>query len=254
MQQAITLTYNGMTMRGMEHIPERAAGEQVPAVILYHGFTGHKLEPHRFFLKICRALEAIGCACYRFDFLGSGESDGDFEDMTVSGEIAQAHAILDHVRQDPRIDPSRITLLGMSMGGLVASLVAGDRPDDLHDLVLLCPAGSMYDLMGPMIDLHLSNPELQVLDYGGNLIGRPFGEDVRSMNVYDRAQKYNKQVLLVHGTADVTVPFEVSKRYIETCYGERATLHPVEGADHTFNKFEWEREAIDTIVSRLKQA
>jgi pimeloyl-ACP methyl ester carboxylesterase len=254
MQKAITLTYNGKTLRGMEHIPDGAGDAKLPAVILYHGFTGHKLEPHRFFLKVCRALEAAGVACFRYDFLGSGESDGDFEEMTVSGEVAEASAILDHVRQDPRIDPTRINLLGMSMGGLVASLVAGDRPDDVHDLVLVCPAGDMYELIKSVVDLHLSKPDLQVMDLDGNLIGRAFGEDVRTLRVYDRARNYNKNVLLIHGTNDPTVPFAVSERYIETCYGDRAVLKPIEGADHTFNKHGWEREVIETIVDRLQQA
>ncbi|MBL0388198.1 alpha/beta fold hydrolase [Tumebacillus sp. ITR2] len=253
MQEAIHLSFNGMTLRGMEHVPPHAPGEKLPAVILFHGFTSNKLEQHRLFWKLSRELEEAGVAAFRYDFLGSGESDGHFEDMTVSGEIAEAHAILDSVRQDLRIDPTRIVLLGMSMGGLVASVVAGDRPQDLRDLVLLCPAGNMYDIVKPVVDMHLANPELKVLDYGGNLIGRAFGEDVRVMNVYDRAKNYTGEVLLVHGTRDSTVPFTVSQRYIETCYGDRAELHPIEGADHTYNKHEWEREVLDTVVARVKK-
>jgi pimeloyl-ACP methyl ester carboxylesterase len=141
-QKAIELVYRGQTLRGMEHVPE-VSGDKVPAVVLYHGFTGNKLEPHRMFLKISRALEESGVAAFRYDFLGSGESDGNFEEMTVSKEVAEAHAILDSVKQDPRIDPERVMLLGMSMGGLVASLVAGDRPADVAKLMLLCPAGDM---------------------------------------------------------------------------------------------------------------
>lgn len=254
MQTAISMTYQGMTLRGMEHIPEGAPDQRWPAVILFHGFTSNRLEQHRFFWKLSKAFEEIGVASFRYDFLGSGESDGDFAEMTISGEIAEAHAILDQVRQDPRIDPARIILLGMSMGGLVASVVAGDRPADLRDLVLVSPAGNMYDLMKPVIDLHLANPDLLVVDYFGNLIGRAFGEDVRAMDVYDRAKHYTGRVLLMHGTADPTVPFAVSKRYIDTCYGDRAELHPIEGADHTFNKYEWEQEVIATICNRVQQA
>src|ERR1700730_7492286 len=134
MQRAIELVYNGMTLRGMEHIPHASSNEKLPAVILFHGFTGNKLEPHRLFLKISRALEQLGFACFRFDFLGSGESDGNFEDMTVSKEISEGNAILDWVRSDPRIDKDKISLLGLSMGGLVASVIAGDRPEAIHKL------------------------------------------------------------------------------------------------------------------------
>ncbi|KEO82276.1 alpha/beta hydrolase [Tumebacillus flagellatus] len=253
MQRAIELAFDGKTLRGMEHVPENAAGGRVPAVILYHGFTANKLQNHRMFWKLSRELEQLGAAAFRYDFLGSGESDGHFEEMTVSGEIAEAHAILDAVRQDPRIDENRIVLLGISMGGLVASVVAGDRPQEVRDLILLCPAGNMYDIVKPVVDLHLSDPNLQVIDYGGNLIGRAFGEDVRSLNVYDRAKTYTGGVLLVHGTADQTVPFVVSERYRDLCYGERAVLHAIEGADHTFNSHLWERDVIQTVLHRVAQ-
>ncbi|KLU63127.1 hypothetical protein CEB3_c04770 [Peptococcaceae bacterium CEB3] len=60
----------------MEHFPTDMSDEEIPAVILFHGFTGTKLEPHRLLLKISHALEKLGFASFRFDFLGSGESDG----------------------------------------------------------------------------------------------------------------------------------------------------------------------------------
>ena len=253
MQQAITLNYQGMTLRGMEHVPERKEGERLPAVILYHGFTGDKLEKHRFFLKICRELETLGYASFRYDFLGSGDSDGDFEDMTVSKEIAEAGAILDSVKADPRIDPDRVILLGMSMGGLIASVLAGDRPQDVAKLVLICPAGNMYDFVKYQLDVYLADPNLNHVDLNGNLVGRAFGEDVKQLDVYGRAKQYEGEVMLIHGTNDPTVPFAVSGLYKENCYGDRVTIHPVEGADHTFNKYEWEQEVLRTISAFLSE-
>ena len=46
-------------------------------------------------MSFSRLLARQGIASARFDFLGSGESDGEFQDMTLSGEIADAGAILD---------------------------------------------------------------------------------------------------------------------------------------------------------------
>lgn len=254
MQEAIKLSYQGKTLRGMEHVPEVADGQKVPACILYHGFTGDKLSSHRMFLKISRALEAVGVATFRFDFLGNGESDGDHEEMTLSGEIGEALAILDFVRQDPRIDQNGISLLGMSMGGTVASVVAGDRHDQVDKLVLLCPAGPLYDLglMKQVVDETFANSELQVVDLEGNLIGRAFGEDIKVVQTYERAECFSGDVLIVHGTQDPVVPVQVAHTYKERCYGDRATVRLVDGADHTFNKYEWERDVIEAVTEYLR--
>lgn len=251
MQKAITLVHRGMTLRGMEHIPEQAQGP-LPAAILFHGFTGTKVEPHRLFVKLSRALEARGVAAFRYDFLGSGESDGNFEDMTVSGEVEEAHAILDSVRRDPRINPNRVSLIGLSMGGLVASLVAGDRPQDVHRLVLLAPAGTMLELvLGMVRQAGVDVAKADVFDHGGDLVGRAFAEDLMRLSVYPRAAHYQGPVLILHGSNDETVPPEASHRYVRESYGERAELHLIDGADHTFNKFEWEQEVIRRVCDFL---
>jgi uncharacterized protein len=247
-QRAITLTHRGMTLRGMEHIPEKALDEKIPAVILFHGFTGTKLEPHRLFLKISRALEKKGIASFRFDFLGSGESDGDFEEMTVSKEIEEAHAIVDFVKRDARINPSRICLLGLSMGGFVASVVAGERPNDVAKLILMAPAGNMYELIVETIRQGNIDATAPYFDHGGNLVGRAFLEDLQTINVFERAKPYDGPVLLIHGTKDDVVPYRVSHLYKQLCYGSRATIHLIEGANHTFDGHRWETEVIETIL------
>ena len=251
MQKAIELQVKGMTLRGMEHVPAQKEGEQLPAVILFHGFTGNTSGSHQLLVKLSRALDQRGVACFRYDFLGNGESDGAHEDMTVSGEIEEAQAILDAVRNDPRIDANRVSLLGISMGGLVASVVGGLRPDQVEKLVLLCAAGNMYELTKDMVEASLAIPDLRYFDQGGYLIGRAFGEDVRQLDVFERAKAFQGDVLLVHGTKDPTVPFEMSSRYQREVYGGRAVLHPVEGADHTFNKLEWEQDVIESVVRFL---
>ncbi len=252
MQKAIELEYNHKVLRGMEHIPD-SQGTALPAVILFHGFTGTKLEPHRLFLKISRALCDAQVASFRFDFSGSGESDGNFEDMTLDTEYEEAKAILNWVRADPRIDPTRVSLLGLSMGGLVASLLAGDCPEDVHKLALLAPAGNMPDLIGrAMMAYQAASPDVdlrqaKVFDYGGNLVGREFAESLQNLRVFERAGRYPGDVLLMHGTKDESVPAEVSIQYRDLAYKERAQVHMIEGADHTFNSTPWESQVLSAV-------
>ncbi|MCL6548215.1 MAG: lysophospholipase [Alicyclobacillus sp.] len=276
MQQAVELVHRGRILRGMRHWPSDGHAKAIPAAILYHSFTSTKVEPHRMYVKLSRELERRGVASFRFDFSGSGESDGDFEEMTVSGEVEEAKAILDHVRRWPGIDPDRVSLVGFSLGGLVASLTAGDRPDDVHKLVLIAPAANMPETVrqlaadagvalpgsGPVrapapADIRPQNGAAAsglppgVFDYGGNLIGFRFVVDVVNLEVFQRASAFRGPVCLIHGTADAAVPADVSRLYQERSYGGRARVHFVEGADHTFNGFAWEREVVQTACEFL---
>lgn len=251
MQQADSLIHKNQVMRGMVHIP-LAEQKKAPAVILLHGFTGSKLEPHRFFLKISRALEALGIASFRFDFLGSGESDGDFEDMTVLKELAEAETILEYVHSHPNIDNEKVIVLGFSMGGLVASLLAGDHPEKIKKLILLAPAGSMAAKAKVMEKNSTYIKEENAFDISGNLIGRDFIEELHTIDVWERAKRFKRDVLMIHGSIDQAVSIEDSKKYQENCYQEQARLHIVTGADHTFNSYHWEKEVIENICEFVK--
>lgn len=251
MQKAIELAVDGLVLRGMEHVPDQAATRPVPAAILFHGFTGTHIEAHQIFVKLSRALEAKGIAAFRFDFAGSGDSDGDFQNMTATSEIRDAKAILEWVKADPRILSDRISLVGLSMGGYVASIVAGDMPDAVDRLVLWAPAGSLREAMQSAAEEQRVGRNDDVFDLGGNLVGRALYEDVLAIDPYERARPFRGRVLILHGMEDATVPYEVALKYQEDVYGERARLHLLEEADHTFNNQHWESEVIRETVAFL---
>ncbi len=73
----------GETVAAVLHVPESTPA---PGVIMCHGFTGHKAETHRLFVHTARDFAAHGLAVLRFDFRGSGDSAGDFRDMTITRE------------------------------------------------------------------------------------------------------------------------------------------------------------------------
>lgn len=112
----------GQRVYGMLHRPTgEAPAHGWPSVILLHGFTGSRTSDHRLFPLLSRYLAARGVASLRFDFRGSGESHGDFSEMTVTREVEDTLAAFDYVRRQPGLDPQRVMLLGFSMGGLVAA-------------------------------------------------------------------------------------------------------------------------------------
>jgi pimeloyl-ACP methyl ester carboxylesterase len=85
-----------------------------------HGFTGNRVEAHRLFVRAAREFCRRGILTARFDFYGSGESEGEFHEMTLSSEIEDLGAILDYLLRRPEVDPRKVGALGLSMGGVVA--------------------------------------------------------------------------------------------------------------------------------------
>ena len=83
-------------LRGMMNRPKQ---KKYPLVILLHGFTASRLGPCFAFVRLACELEKQGIGSMRFDFLGSGESDGDFKEMTYMSECKQAIYILEEVKK-----------------------------------------------------------------------------------------------------------------------------------------------------------
>ncbi|MCR4403349.1 MAG: alpha/beta hydrolase [Firmicutes bacterium] len=129
MRESITFANEGQKLIGVLHRPARPVTpdhDKAPAVVLFHGFTGTKVERHRIFVKTAEALAREGIVALRFDFRGSGDSEGDFEDMTLPGEISDARASLDYASGLPGVDGNNLGILGLSMGGAVAACVSDD--------------------------------------------------------------------------------------------------------------------------------
>ncbi|MBE3592941.1 MAG: alpha/beta hydrolase [Thermoanaerobacter sp.] len=254
MQKAVEFTYNGKTLRGMMHLPDDVKGK-VPMVIMFHGFTGNKVESHFIFVKMSRALEKVGIGSVRFDFYGSGESDGDFGEMTFSSELEDARQILKFVKEQPTTDPERKGLLGLSMGGAIAGIVAREYKDEIKALVLWAPAFNMPEIiMNESVKQYGAIMEqFGFVDIGGHKLSKDFVEDISKLDIFELSKGYDKKVLIVHGTNDEAVLYKVSDRILKEVYGDNATRVAIENADHTFKSLEWEKKAIEESVEFFKK-
>ncbi len=183
MQTPVVFENEGQKLFGMIHMPEGKG--PWPGVVFCHGFTGHKIETHCIFVKLAREMCRRGIAVLRFDFRGSGESEGLFEEMTVQGEISDAGKALEFLAGYKGIDPSRIGLLGFSLGGLVASIGVGpDKPGEASGgkLLAIDPASGKtkweFRADDPIVSSPaVSNGMVYVGTLGGTLYGFSGGSE-----------------------------------------------------------------------------
>ena len=119
MQKALYFRNKGELVAGTLHLPDNR--RRCPGVLMCHGFTGQKSESHFYLVALSRRLAEAGIASLRFDFRGSGESEGEFEDMTPLEEVSDARAALRQLAGIARVDERRLGIFGWSLGGLVAT-------------------------------------------------------------------------------------------------------------------------------------
>lgn len=242
MEKPVVFQNQGQNLYGMLHLPQGTGPHR--AVVLLHGFTGHRSESHFIFTKQARHLARHGIAALRFDFRGSGESEGEFADVTIEGEISDAVAALDWLSAQPEIDKARIGVLGLSLGGLVAACLAGRDPR-VRALVLWATPSNLAEVLnkGAANAPRPPVPQPSGLDIGGLVVGHAFIREVTAARPLDEIRRFAGPTLIVHGTADASVPPDSAREYMHALTGPKS-LRMIQGADHTFSSVAWEEEVI----------
>lgn len=201
---------------------------QVPLVILSHGFGGNRLGQQDY----ARYFQQQGFATYNFDFCGGGfssRSDGTMTQMSVLTEAADLEAILDRFANDARFGD--IFLWGASQGGFVSTYVAAKHPALVRALAIEFPAYVLQDDAKKVQLPDGSFPETyQAL---GVTIGRIYGQDAVSFDIYEVMKAYPGDVLILHGDRDGLVPISYSQRALDAF--PSSSLVVMKGQNHGFS-------------------
>jgi alpha/beta superfamily hydrolase len=250
---AVEFDSAGLKLHGMLHLP--AASGRVPCVVFLHSYTGNRMEDHCLFVKAARDFCANGLACLRFDFRGSGESQGSFAEITVDGEIDDALHALEYLRGVGSVDLGRLGLVGFDLGGSIAASIAARS--SVKSLALWAPSALVDYLVergGRIIkDPYAWLPEKYKtvikksgrVDIGGFMRGKPYFESLKHIDPLRDIAKYTGPVLIVQGSEDeVTMPINSEYMY-DHARGKRL-LVMIDGADHSFSSASWESQVIET--------
>lgn len=259
-EQAVSLMSHGQRMWGVLHLPTSAG--PLPAVMMLHGITGDKTGSHRLFVHAARAFAAQGIAVFRFDMRGSGDSEGEFQDMTLASEVADAQVALEWLIGRPQIDATRVGVLGLSLGGMIQSVLAGRNPNLICGLAYWAAAanGEAY--------MHLAQrtSEKNGTDTGtlmqklaqdgyvmlwGYPVGMPLIQNFFQEDPLKELANYHGKAIIVHDTGDPTVPVSQADVYAQH-FGERAVVHKLEDNTHTFETPAIERQAIELTLGWFK--
>lgn len=241
---------SGKTLRATLMLSER---QDVPLVIMVHGFTSHRIGPGYFFTSIARYLAGHGINALAFDCAGCGESDGLFSDITISSMGADLRSAYSFVKQ--MYNPSKIFLLGHSFGGTIVALNAHALPNS--GLILISPLAdtTKHAQQHEYVLRNGKNPHGHY-EFGPHEIGANFLNELQSCEpVAALTKKSTEAILLFQGGADTQVTIDEAERYIAMSreLGIAETHHIVADADHRFSSVQSRKMVENTIVRWIKE-
>ncbi|WP_102107669.1 alpha/beta hydrolase [Oceaniglobus roseus] len=181
--------------------------------------------------------EAAGRAFLRFDYSGHGESSGAFADGCIGDWAEDAAEAVSRLTEGPQV------LVGSSMGGWIALLLARRMPERLKGFVGIAAAP---DFTEDSMWEGFSEAQKAALERDGRIeepseYGAPYVitkrliEDGRANLVLRAPLALNAPVRLLQGTADTDVPVSMALRLMEHVESPDLRLCLVKGADHRFS-------------------
>jgi pimeloyl-ACP methyl ester carboxylesterase len=228
------MTQIHMTASGRKLAYDQIAGQGVGVVFL-GGFASDMTGTKAAFLA--EYARTAGRPYLRFDYSGHGQSGGRFEDGCLGDWFADALDIITARTQGPQI------LVGSSMGGWIALLIARAMPAKLAGLVGIAAAPDFTEdsMLAGFSDAQKAElaeaGAVQIpSDYDAPYtITRRLIEDGRNHLVLRSPLHLTFPVRLLQGTADTDVPVSVALRILDYAQGGDVRLCLVKGADHRFS-------------------
>ena len=249
MQKPFVVKSKKLSIMGTLHLPDdyKTTDKKYPGVIFFHGFTGTKIEPHRFFWKIADMLCKNGIVSLRFDYRGNGESEGAFEEFTIKDYLYDAKLMMKKfLTKVKKLDTDNISIIGLSMGGIVTSYIAPLFPE-VKKIVLLSAVSTPKEVF--LGGLEANFPDFkeryknnEIFDVGGNGVTRKFIDTMKRMKPLEKIKEFQGEALIIHNEEDDTVPVNNAVLYNEVI--EKSSLHILSGNTHTFASIEQEKEVI----------
>ena len=242
-EKPLTFISEGNQLVGILH-----TAEHDKLVILCHGFTGNKIENRRLFVEFSRALVKEGFDAFRFDFYGSGDSAGEFEETSIRHNIANLTDAVGWAKEQGYRD---IVIMGISMGAATCILAAENF--EVQGMVLWSTVPDMKKVFKSRLGALDDVPNIdKAQEFEGWLIRPSFMYDAFNYDIAASFKAITIPKLILQGTADEPV-------FVSGFYRLQEIAHPpadfmeIPLAGHTYQSPEHRKKVIRQTCLWLKR-
>ncbi len=229
-------------------------------MIYLHGNGGNKLEAER----ICGDLLGRGVQLFSYDYIGCGNSDGDY--LSVGTNLhsnyligvklkADLACIVDHVASSGKVSSVFVygtdrgsNGIGRSTGAVLALIYAPDDPR-IKGLVLDSPSADVKSEVAYMAVRFFDVPASDLDGVCARVreeIKAKIGEDINEVSPLAAASKLQLPAIFIHGEKDRLVPVAATQQIVKVYAGKTMCYFPVQG--HNDHRPPEVRKAIGDFV------
>jgi pimeloyl-ACP methyl ester carboxylesterase len=188
--------------------------------------------------------QQLGIAMVRFDYSGTGLSDGVFDVGTLEHWLDDALAVLDQLTEGP------VVLIGSSMGGWIALHLALRRAARVQALagIAAAPDFTEWGFSDDARAMLRGDGEARTGDEDFRPT-RAFWESGQQLRLLEDAISIDCPVRLVHGDQDKEVPPEIALRLLARLRSDDVQLKLIKGGGHRLS----ERREIEAILRSVAE-
>jgi len=192
---------------------------------------------------------ARGTAMLRFDYSGTGASDGHFEDGTLATWLEDALTAVDQLTEGSLI------LVGSSMGGWLALHVARLCPDRVRAIVGIAAAPDFTEWGisdASKVRLNAGETLRGHGDYGERITTAGFWSSGQQLRLLDGEIAVDCPVRLVHGDQDPDVPLDIAFRTVRALRSGDVQLLVLKGGGHRLSEPHEIAAILGTVATLLE--
>lgn len=234
---------SGPNLRRIAYLRQTGRQPEKPSLLFLSGFKSEMRA-----IKagaVARWAEAQGVGCLRFDYSGHGQSEGRFEDGTLTRWLEESRAAFERLTQGPQV------LIGSSMGGHIALLLvrallaeAPEAAARIRGLVLIAPAWNLTRMMWENLptsarrDIEEKGVYMRPSRYedGPYPITRVLIEDGERHLLGNEPFNPGRPVLILHGLLDPDVPWEHTLDLVALLSGDWTRVAAVPDGEHRLSR------------------
>lgn len=230
---------SGIDLAGMLFVPE---GEPpFPAVVIIHG-SGTSRRANPWYLNYAGYLQGNGILVLLPDKRGSESSGGDWRTSSLEDLAMDTQSAISYLRTErPQLVRS-IGILGVSQGGVIASIVASEASDLAFVINVVGHAVPMYDQL-----LYEENNNLRQMGFlpgfsnalaylttfvNWNILARDFWSAVGNFDPLPYWEEVTVLALVLLGDQDINVPSGQSRDRLNALDKENIRVVIFEGSGH----------------------